>query len=122
MSGGIKCRICNVPHAFTAELGWRADNGKGLHAYDKRTNSSMKMDARDFPPLKVVHDAPPPASASLDYEVLFGNWAFCRACGASTSNTAAGMASHRALHAELEQLRVDVDRLTRIINRGGGAA
>lgn len=75
------------------------------------------------PPAEVAPLARLTTPTPDDYEVLFGQWAFCRRCGGSTSNTRAGMDGHRAMHDELEQLRADVDRLNRIVNgRGGGAA
>lgn len=110
-----RCATCNEVHEYHHSRGYRAADG---HAYAPTTTT--------YPPLAAVPE--PDTAARLttptpdDYEVMFGQWAFCRRCGGSTSNTAAGMASHRALHAELEQLRADVDRLTRLVGRGGGAA
>ena len=66
------------------------------------------------------------ATTPDDFEILFGNWAFCRRCGSSTSATEAGMAGHRQLHAEIDELRAHVDRLradaSRSTDKGGDAA
>ena len=115
---GRPCLTCGVPHTYNHDTGWRADNGHGPHGY---------LQGDEYPPLKAV---PQPSTSTTtqrltapvpaDFTVIFGNWAECRRCGTLTSNTAAGMASHRALHAELDQLRADIDRLTR--RSGGGAA
>lgn len=115
MSGGTKCRTCGVAHNFHPEHGWRADNGKGLHPYDKRTEATIRIEqnAARTTPLRVAHANPAPASTPADYEILFGQWAFCRTCGSGTAFTAAGMEGHRRLHADLDQLRADVDRLMR---------
>lgn len=114
------CSTCGVPHEPTNARGWRAEDG---HPY-RPTSPHPPLHSVAAPhsgperptAVQATNPAPP------DYDVLFGLWAFCKACGAGVANTDAGMAAHRHRDAELEQLRVDVDRLTRIVNRGGGAA
>lgn len=36
MNEPVPCRVCHKAHQWTDEHGWRADNGYGWHAYDRR--------------------------------------------------------------------------------------
>ena len=116
---GRPCQTCGLPHTWTRETGWKADNGTGkIHGY---------LQGDEYPPLTVVPDAKPakatkPGTSKVgvaavgNYDVIFGEFAFCRRCGNCTSNTRDGMTNHDALHTELEWLRAEVDRLARIID------
>lgn len=116
------CARCLKPHpARIAADGGRTYRHEDGHAW--KPPESAKPAVRLVPPSNIL------TAEHAGFDIILGEFAFCRDCGVSTSNTSEGMRKHRErdkafdeLLNLVQRLTNEVMRLTAIVNNRGGAA